>query len=127
MKLYMGGAYQGQLEWALEENGLTPEDVFQCTRTTRQIDWSKPVITDIQLLFWAQTEAGIDSLADLERHWPALQDKIITLEDISAGIVPIDPLQRAWRETTGRCGVFLARRADRVVRLFCGLGTVLKP
>ena len=41
-------------------------------------------------------------------------------------MVPIDPGERSWREAVGRLCCVLARRADRVERIFCGLSMVLK-
>ena len=53
-------------------------------------------------------------------------DKILLCEDISCGVVPIDPEQRAWREAVGRMNAMLAARAERVTRIFCGLPMELK-
>ena len=55
-----------------------------------------------------------------------LSDKILLCEDISCGVVPIDPEQRAWREAVGRMNAMLAARAERVTRIFCGLPMELK-
>ena len=55
-----------------------------------------------------------------------LSDKILICEDISCGVVPIDPEQRAWREAVGRMNAMLAARAERVTRIFCGLPMELK-
>lgn len=41
-------------------------------------------------------------------------------------MVPADPGERAAREAAGRLACLLARRAERVVRVFCGLPQVLK-
>jgi adenosyl cobinamide kinase/adenosyl cobinamide phosphate guanylyltransferase len=57
---------------------------------------------------------------------PGLSDKILVCTDISCGIVPADPTQRAWREAAGRIASALSAASDEVVRLFCGIPTVLK-
>ena len=46
--------------------------------------------------------------------------------DISQGVVPVDPLQRAWREACGRALIYLAQEAGEVYRVFCGLPERLK-
>ena len=40
--------------------------------------------------------------------------------------MPVDPRERAAREAAGRLACLLARRADAVVRVYCGLPQVLK-
>ena len=41
-------------------------------------------------------------------------------------MVPVGREERAAREAAGRLSVLLARRAERVVRVFCGLPMELK-
>ena len=41
--------------------------------------------------------------------------------DISAGVVPMDPEVRRWREENGKFGRYLAENAEAVYRVFCGL------
>ena len=38
----------------------------------------------------------------------------------------MDQNERWWREMTGRTMLYLSRRADRVIRVFCGLGQEIK-
>ena len=55
-----------------------------------------------------------------------LQKKLVLCREIGSGVVPMDPKEREWRETTGRLCITLAERADAVVRVVCGIPTVLK-
>ena len=48
------------------------------------------------------------------------------LTEVGGGVVPMDPAERAGRETAGRLACLLAARADCVVQMFCGIPTVLK-
>ena len=62
---------------------------------------------------------------------PALADtlaekEIVIATEIGGGIVPVTPEERAAREAAGRLSCLLAQRAEVVVRVFCGLPTVLK-
>ena len=45
---------------------------------------------------------------------------------MGGGVVPTDPAQRAAREASGRLTCLLAQKADTVIRVFCGIPTVLK-
>jgi adenosyl cobinamide kinase/adenosyl cobinamide phosphate guanylyltransferase len=55
-----------------------------------------------------------------------LTDKILIASDVSQGLVPMDPLDRAYREMMGRTLLYLASEAEQVHRVFCGLGQRLK-
>ena len=50
----------------------------------------------------------------------------VTMNELGAGIVPADPAERAYRERAGRLAVLLAKEADEVVRMVCGIPVVLK-
>ena len=55
-----------------------------------------------------------------------LQDKILIVNDISQGIVPMERENRDWREMTGRAMLYISKEADEVYRVFCGLGSKIK-
>lgn len=46
--------------------------------------------------------------------------------EVGCGLVPVDPAEREARERTGRLCIQLAQKADRVVRVVCGVGTAIK-
>ncbi len=52
--------------------------------------------------------------------------RVVIATEVGGGVVPIDAGERAAREAAGRLSCLLARRAERVVRVFCGLPMVLK-
>lgn len=63
----------------------------------------------------------LDALADeLARY------EVVIATEVGGGVVPVDPAQRAAREAAGRLSCLLAQRAQRVVRVLCGLPLVLK-
>ena len=41
-------------------------------------------------------------------------------------IVPLEAFDRRWREETGRALCILAQNSQRVVRVTCGIGQVIK-
>ena len=53
-------------------------------------------------------------------------DAVVLCTDVSCGVVPMDKTQRLWREEVGRAVCALARQADSVTRIFCGLPLRLK-
>ena len=69
---------------------------------------------------------GEDPLERLEALLGQDPDCILISEEIGNGIVPLQPEARAFREWMGRFQVEIAKRADTVIRVVCGLGQVLK-
>ena len=53
-------------------------------------------------------------------------DVIIISDEVGNGIVPADPFEREYRDTTGRILIEVAKRADTVVRVICGIGRIIK-
>ena len=116
MTLLVGGAGQGKLSWALEHTGLTMEAVSDSPCQP------KPIVT------------GLETFLKTEKDpWPALKGlleaypkALLLCDEVGCGVVPVDPEERAWRERVGRCCCELAQQADCVLRLYCGIASVLK-
>lgn len=53
-------------------------------------------------------------------------DIIIISEEIGYGIVPVDSFERRFREQVGRICTELAAHSDRVDRVICGIGMMIK-
>lgn len=68
--------------------------------------------------------ANAPDLEELAEKLSALE--IVIASEIGGGVVPVDPAERVAREAAGRLSCLLARRADTVVRVVCGLPQVLK-
>ncbi len=125
MVLIFGGAYQGKLEFAKENFNFTEEDIFICTQEN-EIDWSKKVLCDMDQAFLRHVRDGKESREVLADHLKELKDKILIVNDISQGIVPMERELRDWREMTGRAMLYISKEADEVYRVFCGLGSKIK-
>lgn len=52
--------------------------------------------------------------------------QVVIATEIGGGIVPADAKDRASREAAGRLACLLTKKADTVIRVFCGIPTVLK-
>ena len=115
MKLIVGGLGQGMLAWALKEYGLTEADV---ARTAAEAA-SRPVLEGLEELL---RDPDFDPAPLLKAN----PDIILICRELGCGVVPLDKTQRDWRERVGRTCCDLAQRADTVVRVFCGIGQVIK-
>ena len=55
-----------------------------------------------------------------------LHKKLVLCREVGSGVIPMDPKEREWREAVGRLCCALAKEATAVVRVVCGVPTVLK-
>jgi len=112
-----GGAYQGKLEYAKEIFNLKDDEIYTCTKNSMP-DFSYRCIYHIENYVYYCIKNQIEPI------FP--ESEIIIGRDISSGIVPIDPLIRLFREEYGRYCQKLAKKSERVIRLFCGIAQFLK-
>lgn len=68
-------------------------------------------------------ESAVERFAEMEDLW---RDCLLIGTDFSCGVVPMNAQLRLWREENGRLNSYIAERAERVVRIFCGLPQELK-
>ena len=120
MKLYIGGAGNGQTELARAESGLTPQ------RCTPETALRAPATGDFHRPVRQVLEDGGDAAAFAKSLLAENPDALVVSDEIGLGIVPLDPFERRWREDTGRALCLLAAQAERVTRVCCGIPQVIK-
>ena len=118
MILIIGGAYQGKLDFARAQLGIS--EAYTCTGP--EIDFSPGCIYKIEQFAACHS----DPVGYFESRRELWKDSILILEDISCGVVPMGAENRAWRQRNGRLAQYLSKEADRVSRIFCGLELRLK-
>lgn len=126
MILIFGGSFQGKLDYAKKEYGIQEKDVYHCDGESMVLDFDKKIINNMERFILACIREGTDPKECIDEHIDKLSDKIIICDDISQGVVPLNEIEREWREMTGRCMVYLGHRADRIVRVFCGIPEIVK-
>ncbi|MCI8730554.1 MAG: adenosylcobinamide kinase [Lachnospiraceae bacterium] len=124
MELIIGGAYQGKWEYAKK---LFPQAVWVSGENcTLEELLAAEGVYDFHNFLGRQMEQG----ADLEKLPELILEKnpglVIVSDEVGYGVVPIDAGDRAFREAVGRVCCELAARAQRVHRVVCGIGTVIK-
>lgn len=124
--LIVGGVFQGKLDYAKKRFSLTDADIFEPLQNEAAGLGSARCVNRLHLLVRSMLEAG-KCLQDIkEELLPGLTGKIVLCDDISCGIVPVDPFEGNYRETVGRLLCELARTADVVIRMQCGLAQIIK-
>lgn len=74
----------------------------------------------------AQQRSEQEILSAISAAAKSAGECIWILTDISRGIVPIDPLEREWRDVTGRCYQYLFGKAQHITRIWYGIPQTLK-
>ena len=153
MELYIGGFAQGKLEYVQNkkaEEAISIAMVIDCAqsdyqKTLQSIDnkiknenadvnnianvndiviinhlhlWVK----DLLLEGMEESEVQLTILSWVATH----PNTILICDELGNGIVPLEKMERIWREQTGRLMIELAGQAERVERILCGLGQRLK-
>lgn len=107
MVLITGPLYSGKRDYACQLLGCTADEL-ECH-----------AVWDVQKL--AAGRDDLETLADeLARH------EVVIATEVGGGVIPVDAEERTAREAAGRLSCLLSRRADRVIRVFCGLPMELK-
>lgn len=108
MKLYIGGAYQGQNELAYSENP-DAEIFFDFHETIREA-----------------VNHGEEPREFAARFCAEHPDCVIVANEVGAGVVPMRAEDRAFREAVGRALCVIAKEAEQVTRCVCGIGVRIK-
>ena len=108
MKLYVGGAFQGQEEMARAEN--PGAELFLNFHDT----------------IWQAAENGEDPREFAARFCREHPDAVVAANEVGAGVVPMEKSDRMFREAAGRGLCVIAQQAETVTRVTCGIGMKLK-
>lgn len=123
MMLIIGGAYEGKTEYA---KAVGISDI--CDGETAGFEEIKKhkCVKNYQMLVKRQLEAGLDPLNEAKKLFDKCPDIVIISTEIGCGIVPIEKSERIWREIVGKVCCFLAAKSEKVIRISCGIASVIK-
>lgn len=130
MKLIIGGMAQGKLEYVLEKYHLTTDVVWDgcIPMGTDGKEQKEGYIVINHFHLWARRRMALRERPEEEimTFLDSNEDCIIICDEIGNGIVPVDSFEREYRECVGRILVRLAKRAEEVERVICGIGQKIK-
>lgn len=113
MILVIGARASGKLEH-VKSLGYSDQDIANGVLDGRT------VVYNLQNVVFRNPENAPNLLDEL------LQKEVVVCDEVGSGVIPLERQERLAREATGRLCIQLAQRANRVVRLVCGLPTVIK-
>lgn len=113
MILIIGAEASGKREF-VKSLGYSEDDF-----TTDPFD-GKRVVYGVQSILFAdhtRTQELYDALVDKD---------VVICNEVGSGVIPIGREMRLGREAAGRLCVLLAQKAEAVVRMVCGIPTIIK-
>lgn len=113
MILVIGARASGKLEY-VKSLGYSDSDIANGVLDGRK------VVYNLQNVVFRDPENAPNLLDEL------LQKEVVVCDEVGSGVIPLERSERLAREATGRLCIQLAKRASCVVRLVCGLATVIK-
>lgn len=113
MVLIIGGAGAGKRTFA-RSLGFSPDDFADGVLDAR------PCIYHVEKMVFADASRAPELLA------PLLEKQVVICCEVGSGVIPLEYETRLAREAVGRLCVRLAQEAECVVRMVCGLPTVIK-
>ncbi len=109
MILIIGGAFQGKYEYAADVLNIPVEDILDGLQDRIKDD--------------PDEESCIKAVDEwIEKH----KDGAVICDEVGCGIVPINAADRDYRDRVGHIQIYLAKKADAVYRVTCGIGVRIK-
>lgn len=125
MKLIIGGAFQGKLNFAIKKYAMNDNwvdgavcseaELMACGGVNHFHQYICRMISN-QDDVWTMVGKLIDKNPEI----------VIVTNELGYGVVPVETFDRQYREATGRVCTRLAEVSDEVYRVVCGIGQVIK-
>ena len=125
MKLVIGGYAQGKLNYVLQTYQLQMNQVWD-GMILENFSGNEIIFNHFHNWMKEEIRRGTnpeEQILELVKQYP---DVIIVSDEIGNGIVPMDAFEREYRERTGRVLIELAKQAESVERVICGIGQKIK-
>ena len=124
MILITGGASQGKLKFVTEH--FRPKEIINGADCDLFIPKNAECVINYHVLIKRLMHENADTTAFTKKICTENQNALIIMNEVGSGIIPMEKSEREWREKVGKCGCIIAERADTVIRMTCGIPTVIK-
>lgn len=125
MELYIGGAFQGKLDYVLgkKQKNMRIADGADCSDDAFV---SADILNHLHLLIQRKLQAGEGVETLIDEIYAANPQIILISDEVGCGIVPLERKDREYREAVGRILCQAAQKADCMERIFGGIGMRIK-
>ncbi len=124
MEIYIGGYAQGKTAYIKEK--YPDKQVTDAEQATLQICEQAQILNHFHCFirtFGADEEAAMHAAMQIAEKNP---DLILLCDEVGNGIIPLEQSERDYRELVGRVMCAMTARAQKVVRIVCGIGIQIK-
>jgi len=125
MILVFGGAYQGKTAFVTNDLNIPASDMYVCTDKSG-ISYDNQIINRFHEFVYGMILRSADPISYVNEHLSDFQGKVIIMDDVCSGVVPLGKENRLFRECAGKIMQIFSRNADEVYRVFCGVAERLK-
>jgi adenosyl cobinamide kinase/adenosyl cobinamide phosphate guanylyltransferase len=126
MWLITGGAFQGKLNYALNQTGIQAENVIDGATCEACELMEKPLVNHFHLWIYRMLQEEKDMIEVLNQMLQRNPNIVVVVDELGCGIIPMEAFDRNYREIVGRVCCMLAENAKEVHRVICGMGMVIK-
>lgn len=119
-----GGTSQGKLQFVVEH--FKPTSIIDGSECITSILINAECVINYHLLIKQLMLEKMDTAEFTKKFCAENPNAVIVMNEIGCGIIPIEKGEREWRENVGRCGCIIVEKADTVIRMTCGIPTVIK-
>ncbi|NLI92678.1 MAG: hypothetical protein GX434_10875 [Peptococcaceae bacterium] len=126
MIFIIGGNSQGKLEFAKGLLGLQDGSIADGEECSFHHAFDKPVLNKLHMLIKRVLAEDIDPMefvmAGIERN-PSIT---VICDELGSGVVPVNQADREIQEQVGRIQCSIAKKAEKVYRVYCSLPVLIK-
>ena len=126
MELYIGGYAQGKLAYVQSALKDSEYNVFDGAAEENYTGEHSAIFYHFHEWFKNQLKSGKNPESYVNDMLENKPDMIIICDEIGNGIIPMEKEERIYRERLGRCLCEIAKQAERVERVVCGIGQRIK-
>ncbi|MDO4324757.1 MAG: bifunctional adenosylcobinamide kinase/adenosylcobinamide-phosphate guanylyltransferase [bacterium] len=143
MELIIGGCFQGKSAFArtryqeLTKTVCSQEKWFSMAADGREdaweAAWTAPAVEHVQQYIRriSLDEGTMEEKKQRISQWmETMREKnpqaILVMDEVGCGVVPMEKVERDYRDLAGYAGQCAAKEAERVYRVFCGIGRRIK-
>ncbi|MCM1329926.1 MAG: bifunctional adenosylcobinamide kinase/adenosylcobinamide-phosphate guanylyltransferase [Ruminococcus sp.] len=126
MTMITGGAFQGKKNFAKRRFNIAENEILDGGKCGINEVFSAKCVTDFHMFVRRLIDEKIDVLEFTKKLCEKNSDIIIIINEIGCGIIPIEKSERIWREQVGSAGCIIAENSSAVVRICCGIPTIIK-
>lgn len=126
MIMITGGAFHGKKDFVKNRFSIDENDILNGAECGFNSIFSAKCVCDYQLFVGRLINEKIDPLEFTEKLCAENRNIIIIINEIGCGIIPLEKRERIWREQVSKAGCVIARNSSAVIRICCGIPTVIK-